>query len=119
MIDWQIEETNKMFYKEDKWYFSDFNIQSYLLPIINVGKEYIDEYNYTSFNTEDCKRIVGNLKYLLGLLETRSNGFICFDSLGNGIVQLKVMDIEACIDKPRTPQQSCEVCNIIRASLVE
>ncbi len=64
MIDWRISPNYEAI-KEREWYFPSFEIQEYLLPQINVGKSYIDEYNDTHFTTEDCNRLKGNIEYLI------------------------------------------------------
>jgi hypothetical protein len=97
MIDWKIELDDKELYFEEGWFFSNFSIQEYLLPMINIGIKYIDEYNDTTFLVEDCKRLLGNLKYIENILKPRKEA-ISFDSLLNGIVQLQKTEIEKCVE---------------------
>ncbi|MEO1519613.1 MAG: hypothetical protein AAFU78_02385, partial [Cyanobacteria bacterium J06633_2] len=62
MIDWIVRVGNKE-YREGEWYFDSFLAQHYILPIINVGKSFIDDYGATTFDKEDCIRIKGNIEY--------------------------------------------------------
>lgn len=65
--------------------------------MINVGFEYIDEYNNTVFDHEDCNRLKGNIRYLLdsGLVTRRAE--IRYDSFEKGIVVLDAKSIEQCL----------------------
>ncbi len=56
MIDWRAVTKNGD-YQEKDWYFPGFLIQEYLLPLVNVGFSYIDEFGETEFLLEDSKRI--------------------------------------------------------------
>ena len=107
MIDWQIEEIDKTYYKEERWCFPDSKMQSCLLPVINVGNEYIDEYGDTSFDVEDCGRIIGNSKYAIGLLKTRKSEYIAVDEAEHGIVKMKIKDIETCLQKLIEASEKC------------
>ena len=98
MIDWKIEYQGNMFYSEEGWYFDNFSIQEYLLPMINIGFEYIDKYNDTSFLKDDCKRLIENIKNIETILESRKE-IINFDSLVNGDIKLSKNKIEKCIIK--------------------
>lgn len=88
MIDWKIETKNQI-YQEDGWYFPSFIIQEYLLPLINVGYAYIDEYNDTKFSLADCKRFRGNIKHLLDYQYYGQKEIIRYDSFSNGLVNIR------------------------------
>jgi hypothetical protein len=96
MIDWRISLEFEAL-QERGWAFPSFEIQEYLLPQINVGKSYIDEYGDTTFTSEDCARLKGNIEYLLdsGILESR--GEIRFDSYEKGLVALACDQIKTCL----------------------
>ena len=98
MIDWKISYQENELYSEDGWFFDNFFIQEYLLPIINVGFEYIDEYSDTTFLKEDCERLIGNITYIETVLEPRGDT-INFDSLMNGVVKLSKSQIEKCLNR--------------------
>ena len=97
MIDWKIAHQENELYSEEGWYFDNFSIQEYILPMINVGFEYIDEYSDTTFLKDDCERLIGNIKYIAAILEPRRE-IISFDSLMNGVVELNKGEIEKCIN---------------------
>jgi hypothetical protein len=64
MIDWRIGPEFEVLAGRD-WFFPTDEIQEYLLPQINVGKPFIDEYGDTTFTTEDCARLKGNIEFFL------------------------------------------------------
>ena len=98
MIDWRISPEFEAD-KERGWYFPSFEIQEYLLPQINVGKQYIDEYGDTIFMAEDCERLKGNIEYLINsrVLDRRKE--INFDSFERGLVILSCDKIKDCLIK--------------------
>lgn len=98
MIDWRISPDFTAL-KEREWFFPTFEIQECLLPQINVGKPYIDEYGGTTFTTEDCERLKGNIEYLIdsGIFDRRSE--VKFDSLEKGVMTLACDDIKRCLLK--------------------
>ena len=98
MIDWRIQSGTQTV-QEECWFFPSFPIQEFLLPMINVGFEWIDEYGDTSFHRDDCMRLKGNIRYLLdsGLVTRRQQ--IRYDSFEKGIVVLQATEIEQCLLK--------------------
>jgi hypothetical protein len=97
MIDWEVKLKNNKKIKDNNWFFINFEIQEYLLPIINVGFSMIDEYNDTKFSIEDCRRLIGNIGYMMdsGLLNNKER--IKYDSYGKGLIELKTDEIIDCL----------------------
>ena len=98
MIDWRISPDFEAI-EGRGWFFPSLEIQEYLLPQLNVGNPFIDEYGGTTFSAEDCARLKGNIEYLMdsGILDRRSA--IRFDSLRSGLVTLSCEDIRECLKK--------------------
>lgn len=96
MIDWRISPEFEAL-KEREWFFPSFEVQEYLLPQINVGKSLIDEYGGTTFTSDDCARLKGNIEYLLdsGILDNRRE--FRFDSFAKGLVTLSSDQIKSCL----------------------
>ncbi len=98
MIDWRIQ-SGAQTVQEDGWFFPSFTIQEFLLPMINVGFERIDEYGDTLFHRDDCMRLKGNIRYLLDLGLVTRRQEIRYDSFEKGIVVLQAKEIEQCLLK--------------------
>jgi hypothetical protein len=98
MIDWRISPDFES-RKEREWFFPSFEMQEFLLPKINVGKPLIDPYDATTFSTEDCARLKGNIEYLMdsGIFDSRPE--IRFDSFEKGLVSLSCEEIKNCLLK--------------------
>ncbi len=98
MIDWRID-TESYPYFEKGWGFPSFEAQELLLPQINPGFDYIDEYDGTTFTIEDCKRINGNIEYLIdsGIYDRRKE--VKFDSFERGLVTIPCSEILDCLLK--------------------
>jgi hypothetical protein len=96
MIDWRISPDFEAI-KGRGWGFPTFEIQEFLLPQINVGKPLIDPYGNTTFSTDDCVRLKGNIEYLIngGWFDRKPE--IKFDSFGNGLVTLPCDAIKHCL----------------------
>lgn len=98
MIDWRISPGFESV-KEREWFFPTFEIQEFLLPRINVGKPFIDEYGDTHFTPEDCARIKGNIEYLIDSTVLDRKPDIQFDSFEKGLVTLSCSEIKNCLLK--------------------
>jgi|SRR6187551_3050752 hypothetical protein len=98
MIDWRISPDFAGI-KERGWFFPSFEIQEYLLPLINVGKPFIDIYGDTTFTTEDCVRLKGNIEYLLEAATFDKKPEVQFDSFEKGPIALSCDDIKRCLLK--------------------
>lgn len=98
MIDWRISPQFEAI-SERRWFFPSFEIQEYLLPLINVGKPWIDIYGGTNFTCEDCLRLKGNIEYLVdsGAFDKKSE--IQFDSFEKGLISLSCTEIKNCLLK--------------------
>jgi len=98
MIDWRVEN-GKDIYSEEGWYFPSFIIQEYLIPLVNVGHKYIDEYNDTKFTKDDCMRIKGNIEYLLDSKYFDQKKTIKYDSFSKGVQLIDSEEIKDCLLK--------------------
>lgn len=97
MIDWRI--TPDIHSPEgDGWSFPSFEIQEYLLPLINVGKD-IDEYGATIFDKGDCLRLRANIDYLIQRQTFDYREEVRFDSVERGLVSLSCEEIKRCLSK--------------------
>jgi hypothetical protein len=92
MIDWDVSPDYERT-REQEWFFPSFEIQEYLLPQINVGKPFIDIYGTTVFTTDDCRRLKGNIEYLLDSQAFDKKPQIQFESLEYGLVAMSCGDI--------------------------
>lgn len=100
MIDWKVINGSQQIQGEG-WSFPSFEMQEYLLPLLNVGFSCIDEWGDTTFQRDDCFRMKGNIAYLLdsGLFVRRTH--IRYDSLEKGIVTLSCAEIESSLTRLR------------------
>lgn len=98
MIDWKVVTGGKAT-QQDGWFFADFMVQEYLLPQINVGFKSIDEYGDTTFDPDDCRRLKGNIEFIIdgGVLDRKSE--IQYDSVYDGIVKLPTATIKDCLSR--------------------
>lgn len=88
-------------------------MQEYLLPLINVGFAYIDEYGDTTFQRDDCFRMKGNISYLLDSSGFFQKAQIRYDSLEKGLVTLDCADIRACLTQLRNALDQALVTNSV------
>ena len=98
MIDWRISPDFEGI-KDREWFFPSFEVQEYLLPQINVGKAFIDIYGDTTFSTEDCVRLKGNIEHLIDSRTFDKKREIRFDSFEKGLVTLSCDGIKNCLLK--------------------
>ncbi|WP_035607106.1 hypothetical protein [Haloferula sp. BvORR071] len=98
MIDWRLSPDFESI-KEREWFFPSFEIQEFLLPQINVGKPFIDEYDATEFSTEDCARLKGNIEYLIDSAIFARRTEVQFDAFEKGLVTLSCAEIRDCLLK--------------------
>jgi hypothetical protein len=100
MIDWRVLNGSEE-HKSDGWYFPSFPIQEYLLPQLNVGFDYLDEYGDTTFQREDCIRLKGNIAFILnsGWLERKVQ--IQYETFTGALVILPTAEIQSCLVRLR------------------
>ena len=110
MIDWSISPDFER-PKDRGWFFPSFEIQELLIPQINTGRPFIDEYGDTEFTTDDCTRMKGNIEYLIesGIYERRES--VEFDVFGRGVVRLSCSEIRDCLMKLYEAADSAEKRN--------
>ena len=105
MIDWRILRGD-VTHQEKGWSFPSFEIQEFLLPLINVGFDF-DEYDATDFGPEDCVRMKGNIRYLLDSRLVTGRTEIKYDSFGKGLVVLDSKEIEQCLLRLEEAAEQC------------
>jgi len=90
LISWNIAN-----YGENKndWYFPSFEIQEYLLPIINVGGQNFDEYSQTKYAIEDCRRLINTVVFAKETLSLMSKSVVRYESIENGLVSLDTNEV--------------------------
>ena len=98
MINWQVITKDRI-YQDTTWYFPSFLIQEYLLPLINVGFNYIYDYEDTKFEIEDCQRMKGYISYLLDCQYYQRKINTSYDSFFDGIVNLDSKEIINCLNE--------------------
>jgi hypothetical protein len=77
----------------ENWYFPTFDIQEYLLPIINVGVERIDEYGSTTYSIEDCRRLKNVIDFAIETLTISQKNEIRYETIHDDLVSLNKQKI--------------------------
>jgi hypothetical protein len=90
VINWIVSELNE---QGESWYFPSFEIQEYLLPIINVGVERIDEYGSTEYSIEDCRRLKYVIVFALETLAITQKSEIRYETIHDDLVPLNKQEI--------------------------
>ena len=85
MIDWNIKNSQE---KRPNWYFPSFEVQEYLLPIIYVGGEPIDEYGDTLISPAECQRMKNSIKFIQESLLLSPKSKIRYETMQKGLVVL-------------------------------
>jgi hypothetical protein len=91
MINWDLKNSKE---SRSNWFFPNFEIQEYLLPIIYVGGQFIDEYDDAKYEIEDCRRLRQSILYYTDLLDTTDKEVIRYDTMHKGLVSLDKSLIE-------------------------
>jgi hypothetical protein len=96
MIDWKVvvSETEII-----KGYFPDFNLQEYLLPIINVGGSTFDEYGRTVYSSEDCIRLRNTISFAKETILLTTKVSIRYETINDGLVVLQKEKIVEVLNK--------------------
>ncbi len=85
MINWDLMGSKE---QRCNWFFPSFEIQEYLLPMIYVGGQFIDEYDDTKYEIEDCRRLRQAILYFSDIMDANDKEIIRYDSMHKGIVSL-------------------------------
>ena len=95
LISWNISNTKE---SQNSWYFSSFEIQEYLLPIINVGGQSFDEYGKTKYVTEDCRRLINTVTFAKETLSLMPKSVVRYETIESGLVSLDKNEIIKTLD---------------------
>jgi hypothetical protein len=95
LISWNIANTKG---NQNGWYFPSFDIQEYLLPIINVGGQTFDEYGQTKYSTEDCLRLKNTVTFAIETLTLTQKQTVRYETIDKGLVSLNKNEIIATLD---------------------
>ena len=85
MINWNIRNSKE---KGSNWFFPSFEVQEYLLPIINVGGPTFDEYGATKYSLEDCLRLRNTIEYAIEGYNLSNKDQIRFETMHKGLESL-------------------------------
>jgi hypothetical protein len=78
MINWKVLNSNTDL---NDWYFPSFEIQEYLLPLINVGGAYFYEYADTKYTAEDCRRLRSTVKFASETLTLMNKSAVRYETI--------------------------------------
>ncbi|MBR8841696.1 MULTISPECIES: hypothetical protein [unclassified Pseudoalteromonas] len=78
---------------QSSWHFPSFEIQEYLLPIINVGGQNFDEYGQTNYTVEDCRRLINTVAFAKETLALMSKSVVRYETIEKGLVSLNKCEI--------------------------
>ncbi len=85
MINWKVLNSNT---ESSDWNFPSFEIQEYLLPLINVGGAIFDEYAQTKYTAEDCLRLRNTVRFASETLTLMNKPVVRYETIHNGLVSL-------------------------------
>ena len=92
MINWIVANHNKTF---TGWAFPSFEIQEYLIPIINVGVERFNMYGRTEYSADDCRRLTNVVSFAIETLQLMDKVEFQFETINDGTAVLNKHEIEA------------------------
>ena len=90
MISWNIANKSEA---NDGWYFPNFEIQEYLLQLLNVGGPKFDEYGRTVYGREDCMRLRNAISYMRETMNITRKEIIRYETIHEGLVNLDKNEI--------------------------
>ncbi|MDO6567719.1 hypothetical protein Q4561_11675 [Alteromonas sp. 1_MG-2023] len=96
MIPWNIANIKE---GQNSWYFPSFEIQDYLLPIINVGGPNFDEYGQTKYAIEDCRRLINTVSFAKETLSLMPKSVVRYETIEKGLASLEKDEILTTLDK--------------------
>lgn len=95
LISWNIANSKE---SPISWYFPSFEIQEYLLPIINVGGQTFNEYGQTYYSIEDCRRLRNTIHFAKETLTLMPKVIVRYETIENGLASLDKSGIIATLD---------------------
>ena len=96
LISWNIANTEE---RRNSWFFPSFEIQEYLLPIINVGGQNFDEYGQTKYTIEDCRRLRNTVTFAIETLSLMPKSVVRYETIEKGLASLDKNEIISTLDK--------------------
>lgn len=90
MISWKVSST-----KDDsiEGYFPSFDIQEYLLPILNVGGPKFDEYGRIAYSVEDCVRLRNTISFAIETLQMMNKSKVRYETINEGLATFEKVDL--------------------------
>ncbi|WP_288130732.1 hypothetical protein [Microbulbifer sp.] len=85
MINWNIKNSKE---KRENWFFPSFEVQEYLLPVVNVGVPIFDEYSDTTYELDDCMRLRNVIASLMETLSLTNKSKIRYETIYKGLESL-------------------------------
>ncbi|ODB42011.1 hypothetical protein BB427_10890 [Pseudoalteromonas sp. BMB] len=95
MISWKVATIEE---NPTNWYFPSFEIQEYLLPIINVGGQTFDEYGRTEYEREDCLRLINTVAFAKETLKLMSKTIVRYETIHDGLASLNKNELVNTLD---------------------
>lgn len=90
MINWDLKGSKE---SRSNWFFPSFELQEYLLPVIYVGGQFIDEYDDTKYEIEDCLRLRQAILYFSNIMDATNKDKFRYDTMHKGVVSLDKSEI--------------------------
>ena len=90
VISWNIANNSEA---NDGWYFPNFEIQEYLLQLLNVGGPKFDEYGRTVYGKEDCMRLRNAISHMRETMNITRKEKIRYETIHEGLVELDKNEI--------------------------
>ncbi|TLM77815.1 hypothetical protein ACONUD_05785 [Microbulbifer harenosus] len=112
MISWNVSNSKD---KRKNWFFPSFEVQEYLLPIIDIGGSYIDEYGDTTYSVEDCMRLRKVIDNVIEGLSLTKKTRIRFETMHKG---LETLDKPLLIEALKNLREATEIAVEKRQPLV-
>ncbi|MFC1518248.1 hypothetical protein ACFL6Z_00870 [Pseudomonadota bacterium] len=95
MISWNVVNAEE---KQKCWFFPSFEIQEYLLPIINVGCKAFDEYGQTHYSIDDCRRLRNTVAFAKETLILMQKSVLRYETIEEGLASLDKSEILATLN---------------------
>jgi hypothetical protein len=96
LISYNIADTKE---GQNSWYFPSFEIQEYLLPIINVGGQNFDEYGQTRYSIEDCLCLRNTITFAKKTLSLIPKSVVRYETIEKGLTSLDKNEIILTLNK--------------------
>ncbi|ASD66097.1 hypothetical protein B1L02_02950 [Pseudoalteromonas piscicida] len=95
LISWKVANIEE---SPSHWHFPSFEIQEYLLPLINVGAQTFDEYGRTEYELEDCRRLLNTIAFARETLSLMSKETIRYETIHDGLASLNKNELLNTLD---------------------